>query len=178
MLNGFSVSAGSWFIGLFALGMAAADIGFSQKHNLVTLRDSLPWGLLACLFTVVAFVTEWKQLGLYIWIGQSFCGLAAACLFIYCTKLVINGKKLPYLLGLFEHSWMVKLGAFSYSLYLIHGLVLVLVRYWLFYLPMSPFMFAAISYFGGTIVSLIIAYLFYFAFERPFMPGFGKKTQS
>lgn len=124
LLNEFSMSASSWFLGLFALGMAAADIGFSQKPQLIAIRNSLRWDLLAIVFTVIGFLTEWKQLALDIWIGHIFCGLAAACLFIYCTKLTVENKKLPYYIKLFEHPWVVVLGAFSYSLYLTHGPVL------------------------------------------------------
>jgi len=175
LLNGFSMSSSSWFIGLFALGMAAADIGFSQKPQLMAIRNFLRWEILAIVFTVIAFLTEWKQLGLDIWIGQSFCGLAAACLFIYCTKLMIEGKNLPSFIRLLEHPWVVLLGGFSYSLYLIHGPVLVLVRYFLFNLPISPSMFAATCYLGGVGMSLLIAYWFYLVFERPFMSSFLKK---
>ncbi|MBW4478795.1 MAG: acyltransferase [Tolypothrix brevis GSE-NOS-MK-07-07A] len=175
LLNGFSMSTSSWFIGLFTLGMAAADIGFSQKPQLITIRNSLRWEMLAIIFTVIAFLTEWKKLGLDMWIGQSFCGLAGACLFIYCTKLIIEGKNLPSIIRLLEHPWVLLLGAFSYSLYLTHGPVLVLVRYFLFNLPISPFMFAATCYLGGVGMSLLIAYWFYLVFERPFMSSFLKK---
>ncbi len=178
LLNGFSMSSSSWFIGLFALGMAAADIGFSQKPQLMAIRNSLRWEILAIVFTVIAFLTEWKQVGLDIWIGQSFCGLAGVCLFIYCTKLMIEGKKLPYPIRLLEHPWVVALGAFSYSLYLIHGPVLVLVRYFLFNLPISPSMFAATCYLVGVGMSLVIAYWFYLVFERPFMSSLLKKRFS
>ncbi|WP_238553724.1 hypothetical protein [Fortiea contorta] len=42
LLHDFSSAASSWFLGLFALGMAAAEIGFSQKPKLIALRKSLP----------------------------------------------------------------------------------------------------------------------------------------
>lgn len=178
ILNEFSMSASSWFIGLFALGMAAADIGFSQKPKLIAMRNSLRWDILAIFFIVVAFFAEWKQIGLDIWIGQSFCGLAATCLFIYCTKLLVEGRQLPYCLRLFEHPWVVALGGFSYSLYLIHGPVLVLLRYFLFNLSMSSSIFAAASYLLGAAMSLLIAYGFHLIFERPFISGFLKNAKS
>ncbi|ARV59959.1 acyltransferase [Nostocales cyanobacterium HT-58-2] len=177
ILHDFSMASSSWFVGLFALGMAAAEIGFSQKPKLIALRNSLPWKILAIILTIVAFITEWKRLGLPIWIGQSFLGIAAACLFIYCSKFASNGKKLPGVLAVFEHPWAIALGTFSYSLYLTHGPVLVLVRYFLFSLNMTPFMFAATSYLMGTAVSLLVAYWFYLIFERPFMSNFSKKRK-
>ncbi|QDL12623.1 acyltransferase (plasmid) [Brasilonema octagenarum UFV-E1] len=175
ILHDFSMATSSWFIGLFTLGMAAAEIGFSQKLQLIALKKSLPWGIMAITLTIVAFITEWKRLGLPIWIGQSFFGASAACLFIYCTQFVISGKKLPHVLGIFEHPWVITLGAFSYSLYLTHGPVITMLRYFLYSLNMTPFMFATTSYLMGIAVSLLIAYWFYLIFERPFMSNFNRR---
>ncbi|MGM3304987.1 acyltransferase family protein [Anabaena sp. WFMT] len=177
LLNGFLEQANPWLLGIFSLGMAAADIGFSRKPKLVAIRNSLPWGRLAIIFTGIAFITEWRPLGLHIWINQSFAGLAFACLFISLTKSITEGKKPPLALRILQHPWAIALGTFSYSLYLIHGPVLVFVRYFLFYLPISPNMFAAASYLLGTAMSLIIAYWFYLFFERPFMSSFLKKRK-
>jgi peptidoglycan/LPS O-acetylase OafA/YrhL len=177
LFNGSFEQADPWLIGIFCLGMAAADIGFSQQPKLVALRNSLPWGRLAIIFTCLAFITEWRRLGLHIWINQSFAALAFACLFIGLTKSIIDGKQPPLVLQIFEHPLAIALGTFSYSLYLTHGPVLVFIRYFLFYLPISPDMFAAASYLLGTIMSLIIAYCFYLLFERPFMSSFLKKRK-
>lgn len=176
LFNRLFESASPWFLGLFALGMAAADIGFSQKPKLIAMRNSLPWGVLAIIFTIVAFVTEWKPLGLEIWICDSLLGMAAACLFIYSSKSVIQGKS-PLIVRLLEHPWAIALGGFSYSLYLIHGPVLTLVHYFLFSLQMSPVMFAVTFYLVGVVMSLVFSYLFYLVFERPFMSGFLKKRK-
>jgi peptidoglycan/LPS O-acetylase OafA/YrhL len=177
LLNGLFESASPWFLGLFTLGMAAADIGLSEKPKLIAIKNSLPWGVLTITFTGLAFLTEWRQLGLHIWISESFFGLAAGCLFIYCTKFAIANKKLPSILSVFQHPWAIALGVFSYSLYLTHGPVLVLVRYFLFSLQLSPVIFAVTSYTLGLATSLVIAYLFYLVFERPFMSGFLKKRK-
>lgn len=177
LLNGLFDSASPWFIGLFAFGMAAAEIGFSQKSKLIKLRNSLPWDKLAIIFTVVAFFTEWRRLGLHIWISEFFFGLATACFFIFCTKLVIDGKKLPRILQIFEHPLAIALGAFSYSLYLTHGPVITLVRRFLLSLDISPTTFAVSLYLLGIGGSLVFAYLFYLVFERPFISSFLKKRK-
>ncbi|MBO1055298.1 MAG: acyltransferase [Dolichospermum sp. JUN01] len=177
LLNGLFESANPWLLGVFCLGMAAADIGFSQKPKLVAIRNSLPWGWLAIIFTCIAFITEWRPLGLHIWINQTFAGLAFACLFISLSKSIIEDKKPSLILRILQHPLAIALGTFSYSLYLTHGPVLVLVRYCLFYLPISPDMFAAGCYLLGTVMSLIIAYWFYLYFERPFMSSFLKKRK-
>ncbi len=177
LLNGLFASANPWLLGIFCLGMAAADIGFSQKPKLVAIRNSLPWNRLAIIFTCIAFITEWRRLELHIWINQSFAGLAFACLFISLTKSIIDGKPPSLVLQILQHPWAIALGTFSYSLYLTHGPVLVFVRYFLFHLSISPDMFAAASYLLGTVMSLIIAYWFYLFFERPFMSNFLKKRK-
>jgi peptidoglycan/LPS O-acetylase OafA/YrhL len=177
LLNGLLESASPWFLGIFALGMVASEIGFSQKPHLVTMRNKLPWGMLSILFTVIAFITEWKKLGLHIWIGQSFLGLAGCCLFIYCTKFLIDGKKLPWILNLFQHPVALTLGKFSYSLYLTHGVVQVLVRYFLFNLQLSTGVFATASYVLGTAFSLAFAHIFYIYLEKPFISNFAKKSR-
>ena len=177
LLNGLFESANPWFLCIFCLGMAAADIGFSQKPKLVAIRNSLPWGWLAIIFTCLAVITEWRRLGLHIWINQTFAGLAFACLFISLTKSIIEDKKPSLILRILQHPLAIALGTFSYSLYLTHGPVLVFVRYFLFYLPISPDMFAAGCYLLGTVMSLIIAYWFYLFFERPFMSNFLKKRK-
>ncbi|MCX7596354.1 MAG: acyltransferase [Fischerella sp.] len=175
LLKGLFESASPWFLGVFAMGMAAAEIGFSQKPKLITFRNSLPWDKLAIAFTVVAFLTEWRRLGLHIWISEYLFGIATACLFIYCTKLATEGKKLPGILQVFEHPWAIAVGTFSYSLYLTHGPVLALVSRFLLSLDMPPTKYAVTLYVLGAAASLIFAYLFYLVFERPFMSGFLKK---
>jgi peptidoglycan/LPS O-acetylase OafA/YrhL len=102
--------------------------------------------------------------------------MGAACLLIYCTEFSINSKKLPKLLQILEHPWSIALGGFSYSLYLTHGPILVLMRYCLFYINMPPLMFGIMSYILGVAISLITGYLFYLVFERPFISNILKKV--
>ncbi|AKG20771.1 acyltransferase family protein [Calothrix sp. 336/3] len=176
LFNGLLESASPWFLGIFALGMVASEIGFSQKPQLVSMRKHLPWGWLTITMTIVGFLTEWQKFALPIWIGQSFLGAAGGCLFIYCTKIIVEGKKQPFLLQLLEHPQIVTLGTISYSLYLTHGPVLVLLRYWLFHLNLSADVFAILSFTLGVFVSLLVAYPFHVLFERPFMSAFIKKS--
>ncbi|OKH54196.1 acyltransferase [Calothrix sp. HK-06] len=168
----------AFYIGIFSLGMLAAEIGFSQKPKFIAIKNSLPWNLLSIVFAAIGFITEWRKLGLHICVGYSFFGLAVVCLFISCTKSIVDAEKTPnILLKFFQQPWLIAVGTFSYSLYLTHGPILVLVRYWLFNLNLSPSMFAAASYIVGLGASLMFAYLFYLAFERPFMSNFLKKRK-
>ncbi|QDL10653.1 acyltransferase [Brasilonema octagenarum UFV-E1] len=189
LLNGFLEAAHPWFLGLFALGMAAADIIFSEKPKLIAIRNSLPWNVLAIVFIVlaliagaqqlgvVAMITGSQQLGFNAWISDSFCGLATACLLVYCSNSVIKGKNTPLVLRLFESRWAIALSTFSYSLYLTHGVVVTVVGNFLLNLHMPPTEFITIFYLVALPLSLLIGYLFYLVFERPFMSNFLKKRK-
>ncbi|MCV3213697.1 acyltransferase family protein [Plectonema radiosum NIES-515] len=175
-MYGLFESASPWFIGLFALGMVAADIGFSQKPKLIAIKNSFPWILLIIVFSLLAVLTEWKKLGLDLWISDGFCGLVTACLLIYCTKSIIEDKKSPMILQLFEHPLIIALGSFSYSLYLTHGVVVTLLGHFLLSRQLSQVNFTVIFYLIAVPMSLAIAYLFYLVFERPFMSSFRNNT--
>lgn len=162
-----------WFLGLFVLGMAAADIGFSQKPKLVAMRESLPWSGFVIIFFLIALIINQE---IEEWIYDYICGLAAACLLIYCTKLVVEDKK-SLILRLFETRLAISLGAFSYSLYLTHAVVITVVEHLLLNLQMPPVKFILVLYVVALSLSLIIAYLFYLIFERPFMSNFLKKRK-
>src|SRR5581483_6838354 len=47
LLNGYLDASFPWFVGLFALGMAAAHINFSEHPQIIMLRQRVPWGPLA-----------------------------------------------------------------------------------------------------------------------------------
>ncbi|MDZ8257263.1 acyltransferase [Nostoc sp. ChiQUE01b] len=162
-----------WFIGLFALGMAAADVGFSQQPKLVAMRESLPWSVFVIIFFLMTLIINQE---IERWIYHYICGLAAACLLIYCTKCVVEGKK-SLILRLFETRWAIALGAFSYSLYLTHAVIITVVEHLLSNLQMPPVKFILVLYVVALPLSLIIAYLFYLIFERPFMSNFLKKRK-
>ncbi|MDF5724802.1 MAG: acyltransferase [Rhizonema sp. PD37] len=164
----------TWFIGLFALGMTAADIGFSQKPKLLAIRKSFPWSLFAIIFFIIALITN-KQI-LETWIYDYICGLTAACVLIYCTKCVNEGKK-SLILQLFEAPWAIALGAFSYSLYLTHAVIITVLGHFLLNFQMSPVKFISILCVVALPLSLVIAYLFYLIFEKPFLSNFLKKRK-
>lgn len=177
-----SSHARPWFLGLFALGMAAADINFSGKPSLVQLRNSLPWGILTAIFTSLALFTEWLRFGLMQGLAEwtvHYCvALGTACFLIYCTNILINGKAFPPVLRLLESRLIVALGTFSYSLYITHAPVVWVVHQFLLNQQLSQTMMAAQSFLIAVPLSLIIAYLFHCVFERPFMSHFSFDVKS
>jgi len=168
LFNGVMKHSSFIFLVSFALGMLAADIGFSRKPHLLWMKRSYPWALLTAIFTALCLLAEWQQLKIDAWVCLIFASTATSCLMIYCTNLVSEGKRLPIMLKLFESPILLNLGAFSYSLYLTHGPVTTLVRHFLLNLQLTPIMFAVSIYLVSGGVALMFAYLFYIIFEKPF----------
>jgi peptidoglycan/LPS O-acetylase OafA/YrhL len=169
-----------WFLGLFALGMVAAIICFSSKPSAQQARTRLPWGfittVLCALYVGIAcygiatrrpfmlWTTTWRM--------DVLVGVAAMSLLVFCTRVVIEkpGVRRPLVLRLLEAPWSVALGAFSYSIYLVHEPVVGLAEAAGRSLALSPVM-CLITLFGAVPLSLGIAYLFHLFVERHFMPG-------
>jgi peptidoglycan/LPS O-acetylase OafA/YrhL len=177
LFNGYMNPSRPWFVGSFTIGMAAAEVVFSQQPQLRKLNKSLPWGKLAGIFAGIAIIAEWKKFGVDAWVCETFASIAAACLIVYCTKIAIERKTPPLIMRVFEHPIAIALSTFSYSLYLTHGPIETLINHWLVTLNMAPVMFAVTLYLLSVGISLIFAYVFYLAFERPFMSGFLKKRK-
>lgn len=177
-----SAHACPWFLGLFALGMAAAEINFSHKPSLLRLKTSLPWGVMAASFASLAFLTEWLRFGLLPglaqWIVHYCVALGTSCFLIYCTNFLTNDKKLPPILQFLESRWVVALGVFSYSLYITHAPVVWLVHQLLLSQQLSTTMMTVKWFFYAVPLSLVVGYLFHRVFERPFMSHFSSKLKS
>ncbi|WP_341526304.1 acyltransferase family protein [Nostoc sp. UHCC 0302] len=171
-----------WFLGLFALGMASAEISFSQKTSFKQLKNSLSWGVLAAVFAGVAFLIEWLRFSLLKelpeWIVHYGIALATACLLIYCTNFSIKAKALPPILRLLESRSLVALGIFSYSLYITHAPIVWLVHQFLISQKLSPSVVAAKWLLIAVPLSLVFGYLFHRVFERPFMSQFSSNLKS
>ncbi|ARV63063.1 acyltransferase [Nostocales cyanobacterium HT-58-2] len=173
LLGEVSQNVHPWFLGLFALGMAAAEISFSQKPYLIRIKNSLPWSRLAALFTCIGFTTEWLRFG-YVtgmeeWIVHCFIALGTACFLIYCTNFVMNDKPLPPGVRLLESPWAVGLGVFSYSLYITHAPVVWLVHQLLMSFQLSPSIMTIKWLFIAFPLSILVGYVFHQVFEKPFM---------
>jgi peptidoglycan/LPS O-acetylase OafA/YrhL len=162
-------SACFWFIGLFALGMVAAELNFSASRWAAACRR-LPWGLIALLCGVggLAAVALCPDLASYPVTADYGAGVVTAAVLVYCSRCAQNGSP-PMILALFESRPVVLLGKFSYSLYLTHWLVLALVQIVAMQWGAGPT--ACLLFLGlvGTPLSLGVAYAFYLAFERPFL---------
>jgi peptidoglycan/LPS O-acetylase OafA/YrhL len=167
-------AASPHFIGLFALGMAGADLSFSGDSRQTRFYQNLNWGILAALFCVPLCAPRglfshlpfeaslWKDL---------FMGLATLCLLLFCTRIMTGARreKPPILLNALQGRFALSLGAFSYSMYLIHAPIIALVQAFVRRLAMPSTLSLAVDFLVAIPVVLGASYVFSQVFERPFL---------
>jgi peptidoglycan/LPS O-acetylase OafA/YrhL len=172
-----------WFVGLFALGMFGAVIGFSDSIRLTSVRRVVRWEMLSVFFAAcaVAFVRYWPTLYYrqYGFIGDTLAGLAAISLIIFCANHArrFADSRVPVILRFLESRPAMFLGSFSYSLYLTHRIAMLKVFPILQVAHLKPLLEHCILATFGMAWILLFAYLFHLAFERPFMSGFQKRAE-
>lgn len=166
-----------WYLGLFALGMTAADIlcrpdsgPFRRLQDARFLSASS--GVLAAGLVVLATVQPAWFLGSY-WLGDLYIGLFAALLILACAHSS-KTKSLGVVVHVLESRPLMTLGAFSYSLYLVHFPVLIKLQDILVKHGAPNIVQFFVLLCVGAPLCLGMAYLFHLAFERPFMPGHPK----
>jgi peptidoglycan/LPS O-acetylase OafA/YrhL/glycosyltransferase involved in cell wall biosynthesis len=181
-------SMSPWFVGQFALGMFAASIGFSGRLREMKWHDRWPWAMMAGTSALLIVAVEiaqrksWETIGWLhylreatwgsLWPTDLLAAVCMTCLIIHLTRKVIVGQRRGILLPLFESKPAMLLGAFSYSLYLVHfPIVNVLDLY--FRTRMGPATTCVMVAVIGLPLCLGLSYLFYLAFERPFVRGRG-----
>lgn len=162
------------FIALFAFGMAAASATVPG-----TLRDrsNRPpqwiWRPLSVLLfgayvLVEATIGPWLLASGHQQAQDLLIGGAAACLMVECTCST-HDKRAGLPVRILSSRLLTGLGAFSYSLYLVHAPILA----WVFVVLQAwgiPNVWVQVLMLGAGIpISLIAAYLFSLAFERPFL---------
>ena len=176
--------ASPWYVGLFAMGMAGATISFSREPKMQRLHERLAWGHLAAaglgLFLLAAVWLDFHHLrnesaAMCLAVGLDILvGLATTCLIVSCTRSAHvagpdSDKRPPLILRLLESRWAISLGAFSYSLYLVHVPIVLKLGQWAgsHFSPVRAFLVEI----AGIPFVLAAAYLFHLAFERRFTAG-------
>ena len=178
-------SAASWYIGLFALGMCAAGIGFTSRPTELALRARVPWALLSALLLglvaigATVLVRVWFRVMPY---SDALVGAATASSLVYLTKhaLAPAPQARPLILRLLESTPLVALGRFSYSLYLTHLPIVALCYFGLQRSALSQSSQMLVLVGLSLPLSVLFAYGFYWVFERRFVGSpaafFGKRT--
>jgi peptidoglycan/LPS O-acetylase OafA/YrhL len=163
-----------WFLGLFALGMAAADLNLSRQPLLQAWHERLPWGyislaLWACVLGMGLLKNGWASHHAYF--ADVVVGLATTTLLVSCTRASLSERSAREHPGLrvLGAPMVTALGAFSYSIYLTHYPLMMLFFYATIALPMSVLARTGLMFGVFLPLSLAFAYGFYVVFERPFI---------
>ncbi len=160
-----------WFLGLFALGMAAGEVAVSSDGS---KARQVRWARIAATFGVLLVAhcslsplgtDAWRLRGIELHDLLLGCGAAS----LLAWSATADAAKRPMLLRMLESRILVVLGAFSYSLYLIHVPVQDLMVYAMQRLAISGPVQHWAMLLAGPPVCLAAAYAFFLAVERRFI---------
>ena len=173
-------SAKSWLLCLFSMGMvgAALFVQGQQREATQDIQDTgeakrRAWGVtgLVLAAVVVGFLLlrpVWYEA--YQWQVDLLVGGITVCLILFCAPVAVRREApRPVLLSLMESRVAKGIGHFSYSLYLIHSPLLALLYLVVRRLHLSVNGSLLVMMVVGMPISLGCAYLFYLAFEKPFL---------
>lgn len=150
-----------WLLGLFAMGVVAAHATASG----VRITGPLRWAALAAGVAAIVLVLPFGDAAPdgAVWPADLVMGAAVALLFV-----TASGSGTPLAARVLSLRPVVTLGTFSYSLYLIHGPLVLLVAAALTFLHAGTAL-SALAY-GALIPAVVgLAYAFYRVAERPFL---------
>ena len=156
------------FIGLFCTGMVAAvaTVGHGRESQWLA---RLPWPWIAFTSIVLSFaldVLDFRFAPKTGWVPHVFFAVGFVGVLISCAK---NLKGTQTIRRVLESKWLVGLGVFSYSVYLIHMPAVGIIHLFLRPLVRSSDVMLAVDMFVTVPLAVLVSYGFYLLFERPFM---------
>lgn len=167
------------FVALFGFGMVSAAICYGRSATAGLIRERLPWNWLCyvpfiILMLLVVRYVHWHLSHVAVSDLLVGAGMAAFLLAVGketedCSDVQARSNCKHLLVRLLEVRPLVMVGTFSYSLYLIHGPVLAILNHILNLGSLSPGVKYSIMVVGGVSIAALASYLFFFAFERPFL---------
>lgn len=162
-----------WFLGLFALGMMGSAVVFSPFPFWQRVRHRAPWRSLALLSALLALATflgdRLEVLPSYA--SESLVGLFVTVIVVYFARLETLGAPRPLVLRFLNWPGVVFLGAFSYSVYLIHSPLLGLFNLLTLELPLASDARLLLMLTVAVPLALLASFGFYWLVERHFLSG-------
>jgi peptidoglycan/LPS O-acetylase OafA/YrhL len=169
-----------WYVALFAMGLAAAGLIFSNHGTVTKARagamlgiGALVFGLAAaCFCTLFPPVRALSNLGTEVdWrmpVADLLVGAAVAGVLGWLAASVLAGRR-NLLLRFFEFTPLVWLGMIGYSLYLMHPLALNFMVAIVHRVASGAQAQAILLFVGGVPAAVFFSYLFYLCVERQFL---------
>ena len=162
-----------WYVGLFALGMYAAEVSNSNPSDYLLVKSpvlcKLAIGSIPPAFLLFILLRPNWLNGEFEWILDFAMGIFIVILIVGCIVQSSPNRLLRGFVTVMESKPLARLGAFSYSLYLIHAPLLHKIHDVLNRRNHTGQAQFAFLLFAGVPLCLMTAYVFHLAFERPFM---------
>lgn len=164
VFTGLGEWAHPWLIGIFAMGMWSAQATMKPGRN----RWAGPLSLGFLVLTLVAIVAT-KQLGIHSFgLIETCAGAAVAAGLVWVGQRATRGAT-PGIVKPFQSRPMIRLGLFSYSIYLLHSPLLALANLLLLPLGLPLIGQWAVMTFAVVPVVVMVCYGFFFVVERKFL---------
>jgi peptidoglycan/LPS O-acetylase OafA/YrhL len=168
-----------WYIGLFALGYAAANFSVENRAAAIQRLERWPWALFALVFTVAMIVSialtpldPAQENNGNRWFADILIGLALASQFTADAQARKAGRR-TWFEALFTFRPLLIVGTFSYSFYLVHLPIIDVVMS----VTKPDWSIAQVVGLGAIafLAAIAFAYVFYCLIERPSMTAYRKR---
>jgi peptidoglycan/LPS O-acetylase OafA/YrhL len=168
--------ASFWYLGLFMIGYAAASLSIDTRPSVVRQFDRLPWGTIAVVLAIgsavgAAMLKPWTMRSA-LWPEDILIGIAFAAQFTADARARKFGRT-TWFEWLFSRTPLIFLGAFSYSLYLVHDPVMTLVLASVRPGWTNPQVIACAAL--AAVSAVVVSYVVYRTIERPFLTSYRRR---
>jgi peptidoglycan/LPS O-acetylase OafA/YrhL len=116
-------SAHTWFVGLFALGILAAEVCHGTNRRLVVINMWKPiWTVPISMFLLVTIANRWMDFSesYFMWLSDTIVGFGVAAAIVALTNLSMKGSGSGWGIKVLTSKPIQLLGSVSYSVYLFH----------------------------------------------------------